>query len=316
MNFFFSFGWRDALKLFGLLWLLISVSATFTTEMEDEDKKEKTTDLVKQEMAEKASSKKREICREEGDDERQVGDISQEENEVENVMGEINDKKQTMEGIENGREDGEGMIDSKGKAKNCGDYQRGGECNELEEVNKAKSNSQVKAGSFRKSELSQENPVAKREKDEEESSTINTGCRFRSHIRCSDLSILRDPAATLLIIFSFFHIGGIMSLRVFLPPLILESLQQEQMQAQIQQTSLTLPQTPSATLDESTLNWRLSRVLMLYGIGGVIGNIFAGLALTFGPFRGKNFQAFVINNILAIIIVGEFCTHFFSLSNM
>ena len=48
----------------------------------------------------------------------------------------------------------------------------------------------------------------------------------------------------------------------------------------------------------------MSKILAYYGVGGIIGNVIVGNLLTFGPLRGRNFEVFIVNNIILLVMAG------------
>ena len=147
------------------------------------------------------------------------------------------------------------------------------------------------------------------EKGEKEAEEKERICPWSSCFRPSPTSVFRDPIVLLFLIFGFFHIGGIMSLRVFMPPLILESYLQEgepkqlQLQQHLQQDPFVHSnETQRSVVDVSV---EMSTTLAYYGVGGVIGNVIVGNLLTFGPLSGRNFEVYIANNVSLLVLAGQ-----------
>ena len=49
----------------------------------------------------------------------------------------------------------------------------------------------------------------------------------------------------------------------------------------------------------------VTMALMMYGVGGIVGNVLNGLVMNFGPLADKHFALFIANNLVMLLVAGK-----------
>ena len=103
--------------------------------------------------------------------------------------------------------------------------------------------------------------------------------------------VFKTPACICMMVYGFFHFGGMMGTIIFLPPLLTESL---------------LPANDSDSDAMVAGQADVTTALATFGGGGIAGNIMFGLIMTFGPLANKRFALFVANNVVMLTVAGKY----------
>ena len=103
--------------------------------------------------------------------------------------------------------------------------------------------------------------------------------------------VFKTPACICMMVYGFFHFGGMMGTIIFLPPLLTESL---------------LPANVSDSDAMAAGQADVTTALATFGGGGIAGNILSGLVMTFGPLANKRFALFVANNVVMLTVAGKY----------
>ena len=119
------------------------------------------------------------------------------------------------------------------------------------------------------------------------------------------MTLLAMPSCILLMIYSFFHVGGMMGTVIFLPPLLGESLLSPHQWDVANNVTNANQANVTNTVSPDPGQANVTTALAVFGAGGILGNISLGLLMTFGPLAKKRFMIFLANNLILLADLGN-----------
>ena len=128
--------------------------------------------------------------------------------------------------------------------------------------------------------------------------------------------VFKTPACLCMMVYAFFHFGGMIGTIIFLPPLLNESLLPKNHASLLNYSANSQTVTMETGHLEVTMTGPggameighadVTMALMMFGGGGIVGDVLCGLVMNFGPLADEHFALFIANNFVMLIVVGKF----------
>ena len=131
------------------------------------------------------------------------------------------------------------------------------------------------------------------------------GSRFQNPFTAP---VFKTPACLCMMAYGFFHFGGMIGTVIFLPPLLNESLLPKfgagpSIATTVgQAAALAAGQAAALAAGQADV----TTALAVFGGGGILGDILCGLVMNFGPLADNHFGLFVANNVVMLVVVGQY----------
>ena len=127
--------------------------------------------------------------------------------------------------------------------------------------------------------------------------------------------VFKTPACLLMMVYNFFLWGGMIGTVIFLPPLLNESLltknhacksncteSREAVATEIGHLEVTMSG-PGGAMEMGHAD--VTTALVMFGVGGIVGNVLCGIVMNFGPLADKHFYLFIANNVVMLLVAGK-----------